>query len=233
MKRIWIIALCMGCTIQSLIAQGIEIKGTVCNTTNQPIEFANIVLQTEDSTFVNGVTSNENGEFALKNIDKGNYLLTLSSIGYQSNSITLNGIKDNVNLGRIVLDTIAIALEGVTVTASAQVSQADRKLVFPSERQIKVATNGLNLLQEMMLPRILINTIDNTISLSGGGELQLRINGAKAELEEVKALRPEDIVRIEYHDNPGLRYGNAEVVLDYIVRPPKPAEASGQILPRA
>ena len=54
----------MGCTIQSLIAQGIEIKGTVCNTTNQPIEFANIVLQTEDSTFVNGVTSNENGEFA-------------------------------------------------------------------------------------------------------------------------------------------------------------------------
>lgn len=59
MKRIWIIALCMGCTIQSLIAQGIEIKGTVCNTTNQPIEFANIVLQTEDSTFVNGVTSNE------------------------------------------------------------------------------------------------------------------------------------------------------------------------------
>lgn len=219
--------MCMGCTIQSIIAQKIEIKGTVCNTTNQPIEFANIVLQTEDSTFVNGVTSNENGEFALKNIYKGNYLLTLSSIGYQSNSITLNGIKDNVNLGRIVLDTIAIALEGVTVTASAQVSQADRKLVFPSERQIKVATNGLNLLQEMMLPRILINTIDNTISLSGGGELQLRINGAKAELEEVKALRPEDIVRIEYHDNPGLRYGNAEVVLDYIVRRPETGGSFG------
>lgn len=227
MKRIWIIALCMGCTIQSLIAQGIEIKGTVCNTTNQPIEFANIVLQTEDSTFINGVTSNENGEFALKNIDKGNYLLTLSSIGYQSKSITLNGIKDNVNLGRIVLDTIAIALEGVTVTASAQVSQADRKLVFPSERQVKVATNGLNLLQEMMLPRILINTIDNTISLSGGGELQLRINGAKVELEEVKALRPEDIIRIEYHDNPGMRYGNAEVVLDYIVRRPETGGSFG------
>ena len=25
-----------------------------------------------------------------------------------------------------------------------------------------------------------------------------------------------NIIRIEYHDNPGLRYGNAEVVLDYI-----------------
>ena len=31
---------------------------------------------------------------------------------------------------------------------------------------------------------------------------------------------PTEIIRIEYHDNPGLRYGNAEVVLDYIVRRP-------------
>ena len=34
--------------------------------------------------------------------------------------------------------------------------------------------------------------------------------------DRIKAIRPADIIRIEYHDNPGLRYGNAEVVLDYI-----------------
>ncbi|MDR0757052.1 MAG: TonB-dependent receptor, partial [Tannerella sp.] len=32
------------------------------------------------------------------------------------------------------------------------------------------------------------------------------------------ALQPKDVIRIEYHDNPGLRYGNAEAVVDYIVR---------------
>ena len=86
---------------------------------------------------------------------------------------------------------------------------------------MKTSTNGVNLLQELMLPRILVNPMNNEIGLSGGGELQLRINGVKAEIDEIKAIRPADIIRIEYHDNPGLRYGNAEVVLDYIVRRPK------------
>lgn len=207
--------------MQATFAQKIEIKGTVCNAANEPIEFTNIVLQTTDSAFVSGVTSNDNGIFLLKNLSAGNYRLILSSIGYVTSQMMLNGLTDDTDLGTIVLDSASVALEGVTVTASAQVSRADRKLVFPSERQIKTATNGVNLLQEMMLPRILINPVDNSLSLSGGGELQLRINGAKAELEEVKALRPADIIRIEYHDNPGLRYGNAEVVLDYIVRRPE------------
>ena len=86
---------------------------------------------------------------------------------------------------------------------------------------MKTSTNGVNLLQELMLPRILVNPMNNEIGLSGGGELQLRINGVKAEIDEIKAIRPADIIRIEYHDNPGLRYGNAEVVLDYIVRRPE------------
>ena len=54
----------------------------------------------------------------------------------------------------------------------------------------------------------------------GIGEIQYRINGVKAEVQEIVALMPTEIIRIEYHDNPGLRYGNAEVVLDYIVRRP-------------
>ena len=54
--------------------------------------------------------------------------------------------------------------------------------------------------------------------MSGGGERQLSINGVKAQRDEIKAIRPSDIIRIEYHDNLGLSYGNAEVVLDYIVR---------------
>ena len=71
-----------------------------------------------------------------------------------------------------------------------------------------------------MLPRIQVNPMNNEIGISGGGELQIRINGVKADINEIKALRPADIIRIEYHDNPGLRYGNAEIVLDYIVRRP-------------
>ena len=85
-----------------------------------------------------------------------------------------------------MLEDDAVAMEGVTVSASGQISHSDRKLIFPSERQMKVSTNGVNLLQQMMLPRIQINPMNNEIGVLGGGELQLRINGAKAEVEEIK-----------------------------------------------
>lgn len=133
--------------------------------------------------------------------------------------ITLNGVKRNTDLGDILLEDASVALEGVIINGSNQINRPDRKLVFPSERQMKVSTNGVNLLQELMLPRIQVNPMNNEIGISGGGELQIRINGVKADINEIKALRPADIIRIEYHDN-RLRYGNAEIVLDYIVRRP-------------
>lgn len=221
MRKIGLIAILLAGMVQGIFAQKIVIKGTVKNAANQEAaEYVNVVLQTADSAFVEGTTTNGKGDFLLDKIPAGDYLLALSSVGFRTQFITLDGVKQNVNLGELFLEDDAVAMEGVTVSASGQVSRSDRKLIFPSERQMKVSTNGVNLLQQMMLPRIQINPMNNEIGLLGGGELQLRINGAKAEMEEIKALQPSDIIRIEYHDNPGLRYGNAEVVLDYIVRRP-------------
>ncbi|MDR0831241.1 MAG: TonB-dependent receptor, partial [Prevotellaceae bacterium] len=104
----------------------------------------------------------------------------------------------------------------ITVTASN--SSIDRKLIFPTEQQKENSTNGVDLLQRLMLPKVQVNPLLKTVSLASGGELQLRINGVKAEIQDIAALLPADIIRIEFHDNPGLRYGNAEVVLNYIVR---------------
>ena len=85
---------------------------------------------------------------------------------------------------------------------------------------MKASGNGMDLLQQMMLPRVQVDLLNNEIKATGNGVVQVRINGVKVEQDEIKALNPSDIIRIEYHDNPGLRYGNAEIVLDYIVRRP-------------
>ncbi len=221
MKRIVLIAMLLGSMLQGVFAQKIAIKGSVKDAASkEAVEYVNVVLQTSDSTFIKGTTTNGKGSFLLDKLHPGDYVLVLSNVGYTTHYLSLNGVKRNVDLGEILLEDAAVAMEGVTVSASAQISHSDRKLLFPSERQMKVSTNGVNLLQQMMLPRIQVNPLKNEIGVLGGGELQLRINGAKAEIDEIKSLLPTDIIRIEYHDNPGLRYGNAEVVLDYIVRRP-------------
>lgn len=109
----------LGSMAQNAFAQKIEIKGTVRDASDKSIEYVNVVLQTIDSTFVAGVTTSPEGEFIFKNTAAGDYRLVLSSIGYNTEYITLNGVKHHTDLGPIVLDSASIALEGVTITGSS------------------------------------------------------------------------------------------------------------------
>jgi hypothetical protein len=111
-----------------------------------------------------------------------------------------------------------IQMKEVVVETSTVRDKLDRKLYLPTGIQRKMSNNGVTLLQAMQLPRIDVNPVNNTITTSGGESVQLRINGVEASTQELIALQPKDIIRIEYHTMPGLRYGNAAAVLDYIVR---------------
>ena len=222
MKRILFAIMLLGCMIQGVFAQNLEIKGMVRNGRDKaPLEFANVVLQTADSVFITGTTTDGKGRFMLDKVKAGDYLLAVSSLGYETQYIALDGFNKSIDLKEILMEDAPVSLDGVTVSASNTSSRSDRKLIFPSDRQVKASTNGMDLLQQLMLPKITVNPMSNEIKVPGDGEVQLRINGVKVELDEIKALLPADIIRIEFHDNPGLRYRNAEVVLDYIVRRPE------------
>ncbi|GHV52522.1 hypothetical protein FACS1894181_15670 [Bacteroidia bacterium] len=227
MKQLIITIVLLAGTLQGIRAQEIEIRGLVRNAKDkEAVEFINIVLQTEDSVFVAGTVTDGKGQFILAG-KPGNYLLAVSGLGYEKKYLPLKEAKGNLTLPDILLEEAAIALKDVTVSASNLTSTIDKKLVYPSERQVKASTNGIDLLQQLMLPKLLIDPLNNTAKLPGGGEVQYRINGVKVESQDIVALIPADIIRVEYHDNPGLRYGNAEVVLDYIVRRPETGGSIG------
>ena len=113
-----------------------------------------------------------------------------------------------------------IELDEVTIEASAWVRKADRNLLFPNAQQIKQSKNGLQLLQKLQIPGIVINPTDNSISLTDKSELSLRINGRPVTEKEIQGISPEQIIRVEYIDNPGIRYGEAGAVLDFIIKTP-------------
>lgn len=219
MKKIATYIIITFCAIAtSAFSQNIHIRGKATGPGNQPAEAVNVVLHTADSVFVNAGTTDADGRFHLTRIDKGDYILQISGIGYLTAYTTLQGLSADIDLGDITLDDQTVALGDVTVTAAAIVSKSDRKIVFPTPKQLQASTNGINLLQSLMLPRIQVNPLTNSLSLPGNGELQLRLNGVKVSASQIASLQPSDILRIEYFDNPGVRYENAQVVLNYITR---------------
>lgn len=116
-------------------------------------------------------------------------------------------------------DTLrTIALGEVTVKSRQRIVKNDRKVMIPTAEQRRMAANGVGLLQKMHLPRITYNPMTGEIGMTGQGTLVMCINGVKVSDAEIAALQPADVIRIEYHDSPGARWGEADAVIDYITR---------------
>ena len=90
---------------------------------------------------------------------------------------------------------------------------------YPSRSAIENSRNGMQLLTNLMIPSL---TVTDALGLiqAGGQPVEVRINGRKASVEQVRTLHPETIKRVEWIDNPGLRYNGVNYVLNFIVANP-------------
>lgn len=205
-----------------------RIKGRVMVTADEQtggnaksaLQDADISLLRADSSFIAGMSSGPKGEFEFSNIKKGNYLLKLSSIGYEQIWITLKGLHKDLDMGSIELHRNATLLKGVTVHGQPILRKIDRMVVFPTEDAVRHSHDPYDLLWNMMVPHIRVDVVGKSISADNGGSVQLRINGVKASAEEFMAIPSREIVRIDVIDNPGLKYGdnNVGAVIDVIVK---------------
>lgn len=205
------LTVCMNMTAQT-------ISGEIVDNKQQPLAYTNIVLQTTDSVFVAGTVTGEKGNFKLEKVPAGDYRLVISNIGYQTQYIDLQGLARHAEMGQIAMEEMSEQLGEVTVTASSTINRADRKLVFPNKKQINASSNGIDLLRNLMLPRLRVNLMDGSVSMNDGSTVQFCINGRKATKEEITALLPEEIIRVEFMEAPGMRFGDAGAVLNYFIK---------------
>ena len=102
-----------------------------------------------------------------------------------------------------------ISLNEVTVKAAKVINKVDGLIIYPTEAQKTSSTNGYNFLQKLALPNLRIDNIAHSISvLDNRGGVQLRINGIIADTQAMLALNPKRIRKIDFINNPGVRYGD-------------------------
>ena len=199
----------------TLCAQN-KVNGCVIDRTdNSKLIGVNVTLS-NDSGQVAGTTTDNNGKFTL-NAEKGDYILELSYIGYETIRMALT-VNENTHIGDILMQEGATELGEVVVESQAIIQKVDRQILLPSKEQTQASSDGVSLLQNLQIPRIVISPIDNSVKTLSDESVQLRINGVEASTADVKAINPKDIIRVEYHDQPGVRYNGAAAVVDYIVK---------------
>ena len=144
----------------ALWSQTFSISGTVKDTTNETVAFANIlVLQSQDSIVVTGTSSNENGVFKIEDLKQGQYILKTSFIGYKDDFKTID-VSTDINNINIVLEESVEALNEVQIFVEKPTlkREADR-LVFNVENTALSQGNLVEVLRST--PSVLV--LDNTI----------------------------------------------------------------------
>ena len=205
--------------VQGMAMANYRINGIVVDNGDAlPLEGVTVLLTDDAGKQVMGVTTDAAGRFALKEVPKGDYTLQCSYVGYESFTMVLKQLERNIDLGEIGLLPSTEVLDEVVVEGEKVIRKIDRQLVMPTEAQKKASTNGVSLLQHLQLPNLSVHPLTKAISTNYGESVQFRINGVEATQAEIVAIRPTAVIRVEVHEQPGLRYGGAAAVVDYIVR---------------
>ncbi|MDE6556469.1 MAG: outer membrane beta-barrel family protein [Duncaniella sp.] len=117
-------------------------------------------------------------------------------------------------------DSIGVQNLGeVVIQAPKVIHKADMDVYHPSQSAVENAKNGVQLLANLMIPSLSVSDALGTVT-SAGQAVQVRINGRVASVDQVKNLLPSTIKRVEWIENPGLRYNGATTVLNFIVANP-------------
>ena len=93
-------------------------------------------------------------------------------------------------------------LKEVVVKGERRVMRGDTMVVFPSNNQRKNNFSGFELLRGLRLPGLRVDAINGSVSLNGELKTVIQINGRPVEKQDVMALNPRDIARVEYMQEP-------------------------------
>lgn len=137
---------------------------------------------------------------------------------------TLFGVLLYAQNDSIVYDSIAdydtIAIKEVLIQSQHKKMFADKAVYTFDQSALEKARYAKDLL--LTLPELRIDPVENKVQSIKGGTTLVLINGIEASDLQIRSVKPENVVRVEYYDIPPTRWANrAETVVNIITRNPE------------
>lgn len=196
-----------------LRAQGIDQRGTVLNGTQQPVEFATMVLlSAPDSSTVQATVAAADGTFLLRAIKPGTYVLRASFIGLlpQTQALVIAAGSTPAPV-RLQLAAAPQQLGDVRITATRpRITQLpDRLIVDVANTPLAAGYTALEVLSKS--PGVYVEPRSESISLNGKGTVII-VNGKRTYMSGadlatfLKGLSSQELQKIELITSPGAKY---------------------------
>lgn len=163
----------------SSFAQKFSIHGQVTDTLSSPLPSSTIMLLSpKDSSLVNFGVSDAKGIFEIKNVNKGEYLLKITFVGYVpfTQKITTPSTGSLVEVGRIKMQPLTKELESVVIMGEKAPVTVKRDTIEFNAGSFKVQANANveDLLKK--LPGVEVET-DGTVRAQGEQVQRVMVDG--------------------------------------------------------
>ena len=187
-------------------SQTAKISGKVLDAeTKEAIEYANVVLLSVDSVFINGTTTNEMGVFSIDSSNK-RFILQTSLIGYDTEIANYDLEKENTDNIEIFLRKSSLELNEVTVTASLPQFKLENGNLITNVNNTLLSTIGTANDVLGKIPGVSAND-NNEVTVFGKGSPLIYIDNRKIfDRQELSQLQSKDILSVELIKNPGAKY---------------------------
>lgn len=211
------------CSIVAVYGQTSEkntsvISGTIKDvTTNETLVYGTLTLKDTNGNLIQGVISDDKGNYQFVDIPYGNYSLEISYTGFTNHQQDLTVNQRKINLETITLKEDLTQLETVVVTGEvSQMSLKMDKKVFRVGKDVLSQSGSVSEVLENV-PSVAVEP-SGAVLLRGNSNVTILINGRRSGLSSAQALEQipaENVDRIEVITTPSARYeasGSAGII---------------------
>lgn len=205
-----------------LTANAQKISGSITDDQGKGLPSANIsLLKAKDSSLVKVAVSDKAGQYQFANIKEGNYLLSVSSVGYSKNFSSSFEVKGtDVSIPSLSLAQVAKNMNNVVVTATRPFveTKLDKTVVNLDASPTNAGSTAMDILEKS--PGIIVGS-DGSISLLGKQGVIVMMDGKPTYLSAsdlanlLKNTPASALDQIEIMTNPSAKYdatGNSGII---------------------
>ncbi|RPE06015.1 TonB-dependent receptor [Chitinophaga lutea] len=197
--------LCTGASVWAQQGESqAEILGKLLDEqSGKPVEYASVaLLNAADSSVITGMLSKGNGDFDLRGIKPGNYILKIFFIGYETQYRPVS-VKRSLDVGNIKLKTTARDLKTVEVVGEkpAFTMEIDKRVFNVDKNLASIGGTATDVLRQV--PSVNVD-IDGNVSVRNGSPT-IFIDGRPSTLT-LDQIPADAIANIEVVTNPSAKY---------------------------
>ena len=202
-------------TAQAAPKGSAKIMGYVVDSSvSKAVEYASIALSTKkDNKIIDGAICDDKGKFTLTKVATGEYILSVSFMGFQTKKMDVNIVNknDEIDLGVIKLNQSTQTLAEVTVEGQRSLieDKVDR-MVYNAEKDItNKGGDGADVLRKV--PSLTVD-LDGNVSLRGSSNVRVLINNKPSTIiasnvaDALKQIPADMIKSVEVITSPSAKY---------------------------